>query len=523
MKLTNKRALGALAFVLGLAIFVVSVLAWSIGPDFNTWIQAGFAASLVCFAAAAALEIDLVTRTLKSRQARFGAEAIGISIAFVVVLGLLNFILNQDRLKQRWDLTETGEHSLAPETIEILNELPDGIQVLGFYGSTSALRNTAEDLLESYVFHSGGTFSYEFHDPDLELILAQQYEATPNSLIVELDGRRETVDFANEQSLTAALIRVVHPTDRAISFVTGHQEKDHEEFGDAGISQVATSLERVGFTLSKINLLFESLPEDIDVLVLAGPLTPYSQEEVDKIADFLDQGGSVVYLAEPTLIMIGSPESEEPLHDYLADEWGIRLTDDIIIDSIYSAPQSPFWPASDGYGFSPVTQELGLPTFYPESRSIAFDADFEDPITITSLVQTSPNAWGESDFSTLEDLSMQPDGADAIGPLHLGVSAENAETGARLLVFGDSDFPTNVMRNIFGNGVDNTKLFENASKWASVEDELINLTPAPTVFRSHNISTVRDIAIVFLLACVLPPGIVVAVGGSVWWHRRRMV
>ena len=520
MKLTNKRALGALAFVLGLAIFVVSVLAWFIGRDFNTWIQAGLAASLVFFAAAAALEIDLVTRTLKSRQARFGAEAIGISIAFIVVLGLLNFILNQDRLKQRWDLTETGEHSLAPETIEILNELPDGIQVLGFYGPTSALRNTAEDLLESYVFHSGGTFSYEFHDPDLELALAQQYEASPNSLIMELEDRRETVDFVNEQSVTAALIRVVHPTERSISFVTGHQEKDNEEFGDNGISQVAGSLERVGFTLNKFSLLGESLPEDVDVLVLAGPLTPYSQEEVDKVADFLDQGGSVVYLAEPTLSMTVRPENGEPMHDYLAAEWGILVNDDIVVDLSLSAQASPFWPASFSYGFSPVTQEMdNLITIYPGVRSIEFDLGAAGPITITSLVQTSPNAWGETDFSTLDDGSMQPDDADATGVLNLGVSAENTETGARLIVFGDADFSTNAMRDIFGNG----KLFENASKWASIEDELINLTPAPTVFRSHNISTVRDIAIVFLLACVLPPGIVVAVGGSVLWNRRRMV
>ena len=520
MKPTNKRALGALAFVLGLAILVVSVLAWFIGRDFNTWIQAGLAASLVCFAAAAALEIDLVTRALKSRQARFGAEAIGISIAFVVVLGLLNFILNQDRFKQRWDLTETGEHSLAPETIDLLIELPEGVRVLGFYSPASPSRKTAEDLLESYGFHSGGSFSYEFHDPDLELALAQQYEATPNSLIVELDGRRETVDFANEQSLTAALIRVVHPTERSIYFVTGHQEKDNEDFGDAGISQVATSLERVGFTLNKISLLGESLPEDVDVLVLAGPLTPYSQEEVDKVADFLDQGGSVVYLAEPTLIMTVSPEDGDPLHDYLAAEWGIGVNDDIVVDFSLSAQESPFWPASFSYGFSPVTQEMeNLITIYPGARSIAFDTDPTGAITITSLVQTSSNAWGETDVSTLEDGSMQPDGADATGVLNLGVSAENSETGARLIVFGDSDFPTNALRDIFGNG----RLFENATKWASIEDELINLTPAPTIFRSHNISTVRDIAIVFLLACILPPAIVAAVGGSVWWNRRRMV
>ncbi|MFQ5409350.1 MAG: GldG family protein [Anaerolineales bacterium] len=521
MKITNKRALGVGALVLGIAVYVVTFSAWFIGRDFNTWIQAGLAFGLVCFAAAAALEIDLLTQFLKSRQARFGAEAVGISLAFIAVIALLNFILNQDRLKRRWDLTETGEHSLAPETLDVLAELPEDVHTLAFYSPTSASRSRAQDLLDSYEFNSGGKFTYEFHDPDVEIALVQEYAAGPNSIVVELGDQRESVDFATEQSLTAALIRVLHPTERVLYFVTGHQERDPEQFGDDGLSQMADGLERVGYSIDATNLLGEALPEDADVLVLAGPLVPLAPEEVQKVGEFLDSGGSLIYMAEPTVVMSVQSDGTEPMLDYLTDNWGLRVRDDIVIDPTLSAQASPYWPASVTYGVGPITEGLeGLATIYPVARSIQVNERLPEGVTVSPLVQTSPNAWGETDFSTLDDGSTQPDGTDAVGQLNLAVTAENTITGARVVVFGDVDFASNgIAREVFGNG----EIFQNAAKWASVEDELINLTPAPSVFRSHNITTVRDIAIVTLLACILPLVAVMVIGGSVWWNRRRMV
>ena len=138
MEIKGKHLYGLSALLLGIVALVFSLFYWFINRDFDTTVKATLAAGLIGLALAAWLEIDLITAALKSRQAKYGVEALALTFVFLIVVGLINYIFYQDRFKKRWDLTENKENTLAPETLKTLTELKEPVKAVGFYTSQSA-------------------------------------------------------------------------------------------------------------------------------------------------------------------------------------------------------------------------------------------------------------------------------------------------------------------------------------------------------------------------------------------------
>ena len=114
--------------------------------------------------------------------------------------------------------------------------------------------------------------------------------------------------------------------------------------------------------------------------------------------------------------------------------------------------------------------------------------------------------------------TLEPNEADDIpGPVSIAVVAENTETGARLVVFGDSEFVVDLAFFVQRNG----DMFINSVDWATEQEELINLTP--------NVGTQRLLLppfplytnLVILFSVCLVPGAVFVAGVVVWVLRRR--
>src|SRR5574341_2632225 len=149
MDIKGKHIYGLGAAVVGGVALLYAVLNWFINRTLDTNVQAGFALGLVGLALFAWLEIDWLTRLLKTRQVRYGAEAFAMIVLFLTVVVLVNLIFTRDHLviardplrsiplHGRWDLTEDQQYTLAPETINMLQGLQEPVKVLAFYSSSS--------------------------------------------------------------------------------------------------------------------------------------------------------------------------------------------------------------------------------------------------------------------------------------------------------------------------------------------------------------------------------------------------
>ena len=131
------------------------------------------------------LDPERVRKALTGRQARHGSNALLLTLAFIGILILLNYIFYQN--PQRWDLTEDKQYTLAPETLDVLASLEQPVKAIGFF--TARLPSAdAEKLLEQFKYHSNGNFDYEFIDPEADPIAAEQAKITRDGTIVLTAG-----------------------------------------------------------------------------------------------------------------------------------------------------------------------------------------------------------------------------------------------------------------------------------------------------------------------------------------------
>jgi len=510
------------AAIVGLAGLAVAAGIWLIQRQFNLYVQASVAVGLIGLAVAMLLNPAAVQLWLGGRQARYGGNVLVMVLATVGILVLVNYLVARN--SAHWDLSEDQVNTLAPETVTILRSLNTPVKAVAFYSSQFVnARSLAEKLLERYRVEGKGQFTYEFHDPVGDPTLAQQYEITRDAtIIVEMAGNREEINFASEEELTGALVRLSNPGTRAVYFLTGHGERGLDDTAETGMSTVVGLLRKQNYTVQTLNLqITTTVPADAKALVIDGPLVPLSEAEVTTLLAYANAGGSLLVLLDPlvqTQAALGAPE---PLVTYLEQGWGVVLHNDVIVDLYNSFPNQPLFPLNGAYGASPITNRLqNIATVFPVARSVGYPGEGE---TIPNynyglLVAADPRAWGETNFDSMSQ-SQGPaqDAADTAPPLYIGVAVNNLTTKGRVAVFGDSDFASNA----FADSGANANLFVNAVNWVTVEDTLINLTPKVPTSRSLVLTDALAVNLIFFAVVVVMPLTVLVLGGVVWFQRRR--
>lgn len=155
----------------------------------------------------------------------------------------------------------------------------------------------------------------------------------------------------------------------------------------------------------------------------------------------------------------------------------------------------------------------------PQARSLEVSQKPPQDVTLTSLITTSQQSWGETDLASLQSNQQIgfDQGTDKPGPVTLAASGENATTKARVVVFGNSVFATDKGFDAYANG----DIFVNSVDWAAQQGNLINITPHTAITRTFNAPTQLQFIIILLGSVIVIPGLVVAAGISSWLARRR--
>jgi ABC-type uncharacterized transport system involved in gliding motility auxiliary subunit len=515
----NWRRFAPLGLYLSLLAALAAVGLYIVQREFTLPLQIALGLVVVGLALFAVLDPEQVRVALTGRQARYGSNALVMSLAFFGILVVANYLVFQN--SKRWDLTENQQFTLAPETIDTVQSLPQPVKATGFF-TPAVSSETAQGLLDQYKFHSDGKFDYEFINPDENPVAAREAGITRNgTVLLTLGETSEQVTLVTEQELTSALVRLINPGKRAVYFLTGHGEFDPEGAGEQSYSQAKAGLERKNYTVQTLNLLAtHQIPEDAEVIVIAGPTQPVTQEEIDLLKGYLDGGGSLVAMEEPVLLTDFGDQAD-PLANYLVETWGITLGQDVVVDL---SSNQPFLAVANQYGQHVITEKIqGLVSFFPTARSVAPGG--ESQFNLIQLVLTSDQSWAETDLEALrasaqggEQPQIQPDeGVDLIGPLSLAVVGEDPASGARLAVFGDSEFASDTYFGQFGNG----DMFVNTIDWASEQENLISLTPKENTPRLLVPPGRYTVNLILLGSVFVLPGLVLLAGAVVYFQRRR--
>lgn len=489
----------------GLAVMAAGLAAGLFGAR-HRWIPtAGLALGAVLLLAAALGRPAEVRRALTGRQARYGSNAVAMSLIVLAILALVNFLAN--RHHARWDLTSAKQYSLSGQTIQILKDLRDPIKVTAFFSPADSTQATFKDLFAEYMYHTD-KLSLEIVDPDQKPAVARQYGITSYGTIVfERGARRQDTFGTDEQSITSAILKVSREEQKGIYFITGHKERDPEGYGEDGFSAIKSLLEKNNYKVGTLNLAMTStIPSDAAALVIAGPQMAYAEDERKTLSAYLDGGGKLMALLDPA---VGADLNS------VLEPYGVRFRNDLAVDLYSSFFGDPLTPLTARYPYSMITKDMaGLTSFFPYARSIERLGAAPEGVTIVDLVTTSDQSWGETNLTQRE---VQRDANDISGPLTLAAQVQKGDT--RLVLVGDSDFVGNSVLNSVRGAFGNADLFVNAVNWLAEEEALIAIGPKSPDVRTVFLTPAQMRLILYTSALALPVTVLV-IGLAVWWRRR---
>lgn len=529
--------IGVVFILFGLIGIVVQVfsggLFWS--RD-QLWVWGNVVLGAVLLAIGLAGNLEGLRERLHSGEARragkYGTSAILGTVLGIVLLSLLAFLTT--RYHTRWDWTETRAHSLSDQTLKVLAGLEREVEVTALYTAVSAIR--ARDLLDRYAYASEG-FQVTYADPQAQPGLVKRLGVSEEGLaggLVHVKIGEESVDVTEltEENVTNALVKLTRLERKKVYFLEGHNERPPDgEGSDAGegLAFAAKALENENYVWEKILLATRAdVPEDADVLVIAGPTRPFHPSERAALRRYVERGGSLMVLVDP--------RANTNLGEDLAD-WGIRLGDDVVVDRVQGLFGRPVSPFAAEYAPHPITEGLREATLFHMARSVETDPEAE--AAFTTLVRTSDQSWAERDLELFFAEGRAELGADDLnGPVPVAVAgtlslngagdpeaaaggeeaeaAADAGEGARIVVVGDSDFATNAVVEQYRN----RDFFVNAVNWLLGDVEAISIRPEVARASRLTLSTEQFLQLRVLSIFVLPQAIAV-LGVIAWWWRRR--
>ena len=494
---------------------LVSLGLYIVQRDFTLYLQVSLGLIVLGLAAFILLDPERTRVALTGRQARYGSNLLVMSLAFIGILVVVNFFVFKN--SKRWDLTEDQQNTLAEETLNTLTALPDKVTVVGFFTPERSIES-ARNLLDDYKFNSDGKLSYQFIDPVDDPVAAQAAEITQDgTLVFQMGSQKELVTTVSEKEFTGALIRLISGGESVIYFLTGHGEFSADDTGDRGYNTAKGVLEDKNYVVKSLNLLSATgVPEDATAIVIAGPVQPLQPTEVDMLAEYLNQGGSLVAMIDsPVFTEIG--DQEDYLAEYLQQTWGIVLGADVVVDP--TSFLGLFVPVGAGRESHPIAEKMqGFATAFPTARSVQI-TEVEGVTPVELLATVSQGSWAETDLAAVvasADIKYDQ-GVDVGGPVPIAVVAENKTAKSRVAVFGDVDFAVNANFDFSGNGT----LFINTVDWAAEQEELINLTPKTSTQRLMPPPQPYMMNLISLLVVFVLPGSVLVAGIVVWFQKRR--
>ncbi len=458
------------------------------------------------------LDPDAILGMFKGRQAKYGGNALVLTLAVLGILIIVNlFVFNHD---VSWDLTEDKVNTLTPETMDILGNMQLPVFAQAFYSPNVSL-DTAETLLSNFKRNSNGMFDYEFIDPYQDPVAANQAGITRDGTVVLSSAdSSEPLSYLNEENLVNGIIKLQNPETTTIYVLTGHGEADFfNSDSDHAMTNLREALEAKNYIINSLNLVSTpTIPSNANAIIIAAPQIPLGQDEVDLISAYLDKGGALILFSEPPFLTQQGSDQDNPLWTYLQDNWGLTFGNNMIVDTSIDPPEVAI---ADQYGDHPITAAVqGYITFYPTAHSI--QSTPVSDVTETDLVLTPAQSWAETDVEGITNGQAAYDGNDIAGPITLAVAAENNSTGARVVVFGDSDFASDYYISAYGN----RDIAIGTVDWAAENENLISLTPKETITRVL-VPPTKAVQITFVIVGLVGLPLLIAATGIIIGIRRK--
>ncbi len=401
----------------------------------------------------------------------------------------------------RWDLTREKIYSLPRSTVDVLHALKGKrIEVLLFYSREDESRQGVEVFLrECQRYHP--EFRYDFYDPIRRPKIARKFNVQqPATIVIRSENREERLFRPSEEGFANAFLRLLHPKDIDVCFVSGHGEAEIYGTEGNGYQKFREMLEGYNAKVHEIVLARDHVPDSCQVVIVGGPrwdLLPEDQADLDKA---FAGGKGLLYLIDPM-----DPGTGTSFQRFFGI-YGVEIGENVVVDKASRVVGGDFLMPLVSQYFSnhPVARGLKQASFFPLVRTVQPSVDAPPDLTVTPLAMTGDGSWAEVDFKNLENGNAAFDiRTDVAGPLPIAVGVEPAEKSGgkgRMVVVGDSDFLSNGYLALSGN----KELGLNMIRWLGRDDRFVDVTRPELRFKPLSIDTAKRTKFLIVMLVVYP-------------------
>jgi ABC-type uncharacterized transport system involved in gliding motility auxiliary subunit len=302
-------------------------------------------------------------------------------------------------------------------------------------------------------------------------------------------------------------MRLARSDQKQLMMLSGHGERKIDGIANRDMGDFGKKLAEAGFKGEGLNLASaQEIPVNMSVLVIASPQADLLPGEVDKLLDYIDQGGNLLWLVD-----------QEPLYGLLplAEKLGLTFTPGIVVDPQAKRLRAPItFALGTIYGQHAITENFDFITVFPFARQIILNENEE--WYGVSLVEVAPEGWVET--SSLDDDVAFDEAEEVAGPVSVAVSLERMleDREQRIIVIGSGHFLAN---SYLGNG-GNIDFGINMINWLAGDEDLITIQPRPTI-DSQLVLNESDLTMIVMGFLIVLPSLFLISGFFIWWIRRR--
>ncbi|MGB0453244.1 MAG: Gldg family protein [Bacteriovoracaceae bacterium] len=424
-------------------LFIVNVASWVILFEYREFNLGLSLALMIVGLIAAKLNQKKIQDFYQSQWFKnFSKKFIRVFICFGI-LGMLNYLVFKN--SKTYDFSGRFVHGLPPQLQTLITSFKSPVEIKVF--SPKKHFAVFQNYLKQFEEY-GSEFQIEYIEPSLRPDLVEKFGVTSERMVWMKYGEKVVkLSKFTHQDFASGFHRLSREYELKVGFTTNHGEPSLESKEKTGLSALKGFLKSNGIQTKPINLLSGALTEkelgELDAIAIWGPKSAFSQDELSRLQNFLNQGKSLYIAIDPTL----NADPNKDLRSWLAVN-GIFIDNAFVIDkkSFVNGSKGSIPLVNSQWGAKDY-MKLSFPVFFPLSAPVYTTPGFEannknlkvEPVLVSSH---KPHSWSErSKEEFLKQDLKYTEGVDAEGPLAMMVLLKNEKTS--ILGVGSSRFVEN--------------------------------------------------------------------------------
>ncbi len=350
------------------------------------------------------------------------------------------------------------------------------------------------------------TMALSYYGNELNFVTAYATQTFSNSA----GEKTNFIESSNaEQAYTSALMIVTDSNPVKITLLTGRGEA-------APLNYYQTLMKANGYEVDSVNITTEDIPADTDLAVIAAPTVDYTDAEVKKVSDFLNNGTK---LGKNLMYIESVQQPDTPKIDELLEEYGIILEDYCMYDAESSNVSNGYLKvnlSAEDYEKDIKNDSLTMLTMlYTKPITLKFDE--EDMKKTVALLKTADTGF-KADMNTGDKISSGEQIAAAIG-YKAAFNDDNTESYSQVLALG-SEF-------LLDDSILQATQYANSQWILSVTNQMTGKTTSGITIEPSKIGgelfelTDAQISIYKWTFILVIPLIVLVIGIVVWIRRKN--